>query len=76
MSARMKAVKTFDKKVYAKRELAESAFSSIKRKYGGSVSSKRARTIRSEIYGRLACHNIVSFMLRLLGQSPMFHNIY
>jgi len=68
-NARQQAAKKFDEKIYPQRELIESGHSSIKRKYGSSVSSKKARTIRTEIYGRLACHNIFSYIYRLLGQS-------
>jgi hypothetical protein len=68
-NARMKAAKIFRLRSYHRRELGESGNSSIKRKYGSSVSSKRARTIRTEIYGRLACHNLFSYFIRLLGQS-------
>ena len=69
LSARRKATKHFNLKTYHRRELAESGMSSTKRKYGSSVNSKSVRTIRTEIYARLACHNIFSFIKRLLGQS-------
>jgi hypothetical protein len=68
-TARRQAEKTFRIRSYHRRELAESGNSSIKRKYGTSVSSKKAKTIRTEIYGRLACHNIFFRIIRLLGQS-------
>jgi len=71
MSARRKAVKHFKIRTYHRRELAESGMSSTKRKYGSSVSSKTVRTIRTEVYARLACHNIFSFIKRLLGQSRL-----
>lgn len=58
---RKKAQKKFRLRTYHRRELVESGNSSIKRKYGSSVSSKTARTIRTEVYGRLACHNIIFF---------------
>jgi hypothetical protein len=67
---RKKMQEKFRIRTYHRRELVESGNSSIKRKFGSSVSSKKARTIRSELYGRLACHNILSCFLRLLGQSP------
>jgi len=57
-STRLQAAKEFRKRTYHRREMVESGNSSIKRKYGSSVSSKKARTIRTEVYGRLACHNI------------------
>ena len=58
LSARRQAARKFNVRVYHRRELVESSFSSLKRKYGSSVSSRKARTIRTEVYGRLACHNI------------------
>ena len=76
MGFRMRAAKHFNKRTYHRRELVEAGFSSIKRKFGASVSSKKARTIRTEVYSRLACHNIFSFILRLLGQSPCQHKLY
>ena len=68
MNKRRLSVKTFCKSIYHRRELIESGFGSIKRVYGSSVNSKKAKTIRSDIYGRLFCHNIFCFC-RLLGQS-------
>ena len=61
--------KQFKIRTYHRREMVEAANSSIKRKYGSSVLAKRVRTIRTEVYGRLACHNITGRLLRLLGQS-------
>ena len=67
---RKKMHKQYRLKTYHRRELVESGNSSIKRKYGSSVSSRTVRTIRTEIYARLACHNITGWLNRLLGQSP------
>jgi len=50
--------KKFNTKTYNRRQIAESGNSSIKRKYGHSVSSRTVRTIRTEVMGRLACHNL------------------
>ena len=58
MGLRMKSVKKFSLRVYHRREMVESGFGSIKRKFGASVSSKSVRTIRTEIFARLVCHNI------------------
>ncbi len=67
---RKKMLKLFRKKTYNRRQLVEAGFSSIKRKFGVSVSAKNVRTIRTDVYGRLACHNLFSFWLSgLLGQS-------
>src|SRR3989344_681612 len=68
---RKKAHKRFRLRTYHRRELVESSNSSIKRKYGSSVSSKTVRTIRTEIYARLVCHNLFYSILRLLGQSRL-----
>lgn len=57
-SPRRKAAKRFRIKTYHRREMVESGNSSFKRKFGASVSSKTVRTIRTEVYGRLACHNL------------------
>jgi hypothetical protein len=71
LTARRQATKHFKIRTYHRRELAESANSSIKRKYGSNVNSKKVRTIRTEIYGRLTCHNIFFRITRLLGQSQV-----
>src|SRR3989344_1570799 len=57
-SYRRKAARLFRIRTYHRRELIEAGFSSTKRKYGSSVSSKTARTIRAGVYGRLLCHNL------------------
>lgn len=69
MGLRMKSAKKFNPRVYHRRELVESGFSAIKRKFGASVSSKTVRTIRTEVYGRLACHNLFFCIFGLSGQS-------
>jgi hypothetical protein len=66
---RKKAQKKFKLRTYHRRELIEAGNSSIKRKYGSSVSSKTVRTIRTEVYCRLACHNLIFWISRLSGQS-------
>jgi len=73
-NARLKAAKLFKIRTYHRRELVEAGFSSFKRKFGSSVNSKKARTIRTEVYGRILCHNIFSCILRLLGHSRCFKN--
>ena len=70
-SIRMKAAKIFKMRTYHRRELVESGNSSNKRKYGSSANSKTVRTIRTEIYARLACHNLFGYITRLLGQSRL-----
>jgi len=59
---RKKMQKHFRTKTYNRRQIVEAGFSSLKRKYGASVSSKKARTIRTEIYARLVCHNITAYI--------------
>lgn len=57
-AVRRKMHKLFRKRTYNRRQLGESGFGSIKGKFGYSVRSKTVRTIRTEIYCRLACHNL------------------
>jgi len=73
---RKKMQKRFRTRIYHRRSIIESSFSSLKRKYGSSVSSKKASTIRTEVYGRLICHNLFYFIFRLLGQSLYKGNTY
>ena len=74
---RRKALRRFRLRTYNRRQIVESAFSSVKRTLGGSVSSRSVRGIRTDVYGRLACHNLFSFwVFRLSGQSPAPRNIY
>jgi transposase len=65
MSERRLAAKNFDENIYHQRELIESCFGSIKKKFGSSVNSKKAQTIKSDIYGMLTCHNIFLFLMSL-----------
>ena len=58
MSQRRIAAKHFKIRTYHRREIVESGNSSNKRKYGSSVSSQTVRTIRTEVYSRLTCHNL------------------
>ena len=66
-TARRNASKHFNLRTYHRREMVESGNSSIKRKFGSSVSSKKATTVRSEVYGRLVCHNLFSYLRYYLG---------
>lgn len=64
-NARRIAAKHFRTRTYHRRELIESGNSSIKRKFGASVSSKTARTIRTEVYSRLVCHNLFGRLIEI-----------
>ena len=57
--ARNKMHKLFRIRTYHRRELIESGNSSLKRKFGAHVGSKTVRTIRTEVYSRLVCHNLL-----------------
>jgi hypothetical protein len=72
---RKKAKKKFRLKTYHRRELVESGNSSIKRKMGSSVSSRSVRTIRTDVYGRLACHNIFFWLFKTLGTEPRMFTV-
>ena len=64
---RKKMHKSFRKKTYNRRSLVEAVFGAAKRKYGSSVSSRKARTIRTEVLSRLACHNLFSYLFQHSG---------
>ena len=64
-SYRKNAAKHFRLRTYHRRELIESGNSSIKRKYGSSVSSKNCKTIRTEVMGRLLCHNLFGIFIEI-----------
>lgn len=75
-SLRMKAAQKFNPRVYHRRELSESANSSYKKKFGASISSKTVRTIRTEVYSALTCHNLFGIKFRDLGQSLKIDKVY
>jgi transposase len=55
---RRKQMKNYSEKRYHQRSLIESGFGSLKRKYGGNISSKRAFGIVPEIYLKAISHNL------------------
>lgn len=55
---RRKQMKNYSEKEYPQRSLIEAGFSSLKRKYGGSVSGKSWRSVNCEIYCKAICHNL------------------
>jgi len=73
MGLRMKSKKWFRERIYHRREMVESGFGSLKRKFGASVGSKSVRTIRTEIFCRLVCHNI--FLLGMTFRTEPFLQI-
>lgn len=64
-SYRRKAAKYFRKRTYNRRVLIESGFHSIKTKYGSSINSKNAKTIRADVYCRLLCHNLLGITIKI-----------
>src|SRR3989344_6359467 len=60
----------FDESVYHKRSLIESGFSSVKRKFGSNILAKKASTIKTEVYGRLICHNLFQILLLRFRTEP------
>ncbi len=58
---RNKALKRYRPRTYNRRQIIESGFGSVKRTLGASVSSRSVRGIRTDVYGRLACHNLFLF---------------
>ena len=61
--------KSFKLKTYHRREMAESVFSAIKRKFGASVSSITLSAQKAEMYCRAIAHNLFLRILRLFEQS-------
>jgi transposase len=59
---------------YAKRNNVESTFSSVKRKFGGSVRSKRFTAQVNEILCKVLCYNlsILVHAMHKLGIEPSF----
>lgn len=55
---RRKQMKNYSDEEYHQRSLVESGFGSLKRKYGGSVSGKKWKSIRTEIYCKAIAHNL------------------
>ena len=55
---RRKQMKNYSDKKYHQRSLVESGFGSLKRKYGGSVSGKKFKSVQTEIYLKAIAHNL------------------
>ena len=70
-SLRRKCRKTFNKRVYHRREMVESTFKAIKGKFGASVSSVKFSAQRAEMYCRAITHNIINYCSRLFERSPI-----
>ena len=51
-------MKNFSRKEYHKRNLVESGFGSLKRKYGGYTLAKKAKAMKVEIYCKAISHNL------------------
>lgn len=68
-TASKRAAKNFNKRTYGRREMAESVFSAIKRKFGANISSVKISAQRAETYCRAIAHNIISKILRLFQRS-------
>ena len=55
---RRKQMENYSDKEYHQRSLIESGFGSLKRKYGGSVSGKRFKSVQTEIFCKAIAHNL------------------
>ncbi|MFH1421257.1 MAG: IS5 family transposase [Planctomycetota bacterium] len=69
---RMKASKHFNLRIYHRREISESSFSSLKRKFGTSVKCRSARTQRAEMFCRLLLQNMISLFKIRFRTQPIF----
>lgn len=75
-SLRKRCQKSFNLKTYHRREMAESVFSAIKRKFGASVSSITMRSMRAEIMCRAITHNIFCLRSDFLNAAGEKSNLY
>lgn len=66
---RRKMLHKFNLRTYHRREMVESVFSSLKRKFGSSVRCCKARTLRAQVFCRLILHNLISSIVQDLGLS-------
>ena len=66
--------KNFNLRTYHRREMVESVFSAIKRKFGSSVSSVKFSAQRAEMYCRAITHNIFYFLLDFLNGAYITQN--
>ena len=66
--------KKFRDRTYHRREMAESVFGAIKRKFGASVSSLSIHTKRAEVYCRAIAHNIISLCKLTFSTQPVLAN--
>ena len=55
---RKKAKRTFEKGLYSQRELTESIFSSLKRKFGSKLRARKFQTQKNELLFRILAYNI------------------
>lgn len=73
-SYRTKSAKQFNLRTYHRREIVESVFVSIKKKFGPSINSIRASSRRAEIYSRAIIHNIFLLLLDIFNK-PGFYSL-
>jgi hypothetical protein len=66
--------KHFNKRTYHRREMVESVFSAIKRKFGASVSSVTIAAQRAEMYCRAIAHNTFFSIIRLFERNLFVKN--
>ena len=65
LSLRRQAAKNHSQKTYGRREIVESTFGAIKRKFGASISSINMTGKRAEAYSRAITHNLIRILNRL-----------
>ena len=65
------AMKSFRKRTFHRREMAESVFGAFKRKFGASVSCLSPHTRRAEVYCRAIAHNIISLFWIRFSTEPL-----
>jgi transposase len=68
-SLRRRCKKTFNKRVYHRREIVEAVIGAMKKKFGPSISSVKISAQRAEMYCRALAHNIISSLRGLFQRS-------
>ena len=74
--ARRNAEQSYHKKTYGRREMVESVFGAVKRKFGASVSSVKFSAQRAEMYCRAIAHNIFILILGDFERSQPWDKLY
>jgi len=73
---RKKLKDNFPQKLYNKRSRVESTFHAFKQKFGANINSRNIAPARSEVYCKTILYNIFFRVIRLLGQTLRYSNVF